>query len=84
MKDRYEAGRHTSMGLNLGWLLPGALLAARYPGQAQWILAGALAPLAVAVVYAGAGRPERGAAPYATPGRGSKPSVTARSGGRAI
>jgi Fuc2NAc and GlcNAc transferase len=49
----------TSIVLNLGWLLPGALLAARYPGQAQWILAGALAPLAVAVVYAGAGRPER-------------------------
>jgi Fuc2NAc and GlcNAc transferase len=49
----------TTIVVNVGWLLPCALLSARFPGKAAWILAGGFAPLAAAVVYAGAGRSER-------------------------
>lgn len=44
--------------VNLLWLLPAALLAAAYPNLAGWILIGALAPVAIGAVAAGAGRRE--------------------------
>jgi Fuc2NAc and GlcNAc transferase len=49
----------TTIFLNLGWLLPCALLATQWPRYSPWILLGALAPLVAGAVYAGAGRPER-------------------------
>lgn len=47
------------MVLNLVWLLPCAVLAARYTRWAAYITAGALAPLAVMAMAIGSGRPER-------------------------
>lgn len=47
------------LGLNLLWLLPWAVLAARHPNVAAAAVLGALVPLAVLVVIAGAGRAER-------------------------
>lgn len=48
--------------VNLVWLLPGALLAAKYPNRAGWIAIVMLAPLVVGAIAAGAGRSEsRGA-----------------------
>jgi Fuc2NAc and GlcNAc transferase len=44
------------MLVNLAWLLPCALMAALHPGAAIWISVGALAPLLLAAVVAGAGR----------------------------
>lgn len=49
----------TTIVINVGWCLPCALFATLYPERAVWILAAALAPLAAAVAYAGAGRSER-------------------------
>lgn len=46
----------TVMLVNLGWLLPCALMAALYPDVAIWIAVGALAPLVLAAVAAGSGR----------------------------
>ena len=48
----------TTIFLNVGWLLPCALLATLHPRQALWVLLVALAPLVTGAVYAGAGRPE--------------------------
>jgi len=42
--------------VNLGWLLPCALVAADYAGPAAWTAVGALAPLVVLAVAAGSGR----------------------------
>jgi Fuc2NAc and GlcNAc transferase len=44
--------------INLAWLLPWAWLAVRTPANAKYFLIAALAPLAVLVVFAGAGRKE--------------------------
>lgn len=44
--------------LNLVWLLPCALLATLYPGQAEWIAAGALVPVVVMALVFGSGRRE--------------------------
>src|SRR5262249_28124757 len=44
--------------INLGWLLPGALLAALYPSRSLWIVLGAYTPLAVAAITIGSGRRE--------------------------
>ena len=41
--------------LNLGWLLPCALIAALYPQAAVWVAVGALAPLVVLAVASGSG-----------------------------
>jgi len=56
-------GRHAPVTLlygaiNLLWLLPMAWLSVRFPAQAGWIAALALAPLVAAALAAGAGRPE--------------------------
>ncbi len=45
--------------INVGWCLPCALIATLFPERALWILTAALVPLAIAVAYFGAGRPER-------------------------
>jgi Fuc2NAc and GlcNAc transferase len=57
--DSHRRVTLTTIFLNVGWLLPCALLATRFPRHAIWILLGALAPLVAGAVYAGAGRPER-------------------------
>jgi Fuc2NAc and GlcNAc transferase len=44
--------------VNLVWLFPAAWLAAVYPGRAVWIAVGALLPLVVLALAAGAGRAE--------------------------
>jgi Fuc2NAc and GlcNAc transferase len=44
--------------INVLWLLPCALLAARYPGRSQWIALGALLPIVGLALAAGAGRLE--------------------------
>lgn len=54
--------------INLLWLFPWGLLAVQRPDLTGWILAAALAPLAIVVVAVGAGRPE------ATPRRTRKRS----------
>jgi len=41
--------------LNLGWLLPCALIAALYPQAAVWVAVGALAPLVVLALASGSG-----------------------------
>ncbi len=56
-------GRHSPVTLlycavNLLWLLPMAWLSVRFPANAFWIAALALAPLVAAALAAGAGRPE--------------------------
>lgn len=50
----------TSLALliNVLWLLPYALLAAKYPHYAGWLVVGALAPLIGGVLIIGAGKPE--------------------------
>jgi len=48
----------TVMYLNLGWLLPCALVAALYPHESAWVAVAALAPLILAAVAAGSGRGE--------------------------
>jgi Fuc2NAc and GlcNAc transferase len=45
--------------INVFWLLPLAILAARYSAHVLWILAAALAPLVALVVACGAGTDER-------------------------
>ncbi len=47
-----------SIAVNVVWLLPCSLLAARRPDLAAWIAVGALAPLLGIVIALGAGRPE--------------------------
>jgi len=49
----------TTIAVNVSWLLPCALLAAVVPQYAVGILVGAMVPLIVGVVCAGAGRSER-------------------------
>jgi len=49
----------TLLTVNLVWLLPWAVLAARRPGNALVALAAALVPLAAVMLTIGAGRPER-------------------------
>ncbi len=44
--------------INLAWLLPWAWLTVRIPANAKYFLIAALAPLAVLVIFAGAGRKE--------------------------
>lgn len=46
------------MLVNLTWLFPCAVIAALYPQAAAWILMVALAPIVVAAIVAGAGRPD--------------------------
>lgn len=46
------------VAINLGWLLPCAWLAFRQPDWAPWVVLGALLPLVIAVLLAGAGRRE--------------------------
>jgi Fuc2NAc and GlcNAc transferase len=46
----------TVTAVNVLWLLPCALLTTVYPARAPWITLGALAPIVVVVVIAGAGR----------------------------
>jgi len=46
--------------LNLGWLLPCALMAALCPDAATWVALGALAPLVLAAIAAGSGRRDSG------------------------
>jgi Fuc2NAc and GlcNAc transferase len=48
----------TVLGLNFFWLLPWAVLAARFPAHAALFLCVAFVPLAVVVLLAGAGRAE--------------------------
>jgi Fuc2NAc and GlcNAc transferase len=48
----------TIAAVNLAWLLPCALLAARHPARAAWLVLIALAPLAVLAYAAGAGARE--------------------------
>ncbi len=48
----------TVLALNLSWLLPCAWFALMHPGLAVWTLVVALAPLVLAAILAGAGRPE--------------------------
>jgi Fuc2NAc and GlcNAc transferase len=48
----------TVMAVNMLWLLPSALCAVLYPQWAAWIALGALSPLALAALLAGAGRTE--------------------------
>ena len=50
------------VGLNLAWLFPCGLLAAKYPVLAGWIALGALSPVILAAILVGAGRPESPAA----------------------
>jgi Fuc2NAc and GlcNAc transferase len=45
----------TVTAINVIWLLPGAVLAARYPARASWIALIAYAPIIAATVIAGAG-----------------------------
>jgi Fuc2NAc and GlcNAc transferase len=47
------------IAVNVLWLLPAAWFATRYPELALWILGVAWAPLIIAAIVAGAGRPER-------------------------
>lgn len=61
--------------VNLAWLLPCALLAARYPARAAWMVLVALAPLAALAYAAGAGAREiAGSEPHSSPAaqRGSR------------
>ena len=44
-----------AIALNIGWLLPCALLAALYPQAAVWIVPGALAPLVLLALALGSG-----------------------------
>ena len=44
--------------LNVAWLLPCAFLAQRHPGNAAWIALGALLPIVLLALIAGAGRSE--------------------------
>jgi Fuc2NAc and GlcNAc transferase len=55
----------TTIAVNVGWLLPCAFLVRLYPEYALWILAGALAPLVIGALYAGAGRSEHSSRPPA-------------------
>ncbi len=48
----------TVMLLNIGWLLPCALIATLYPQAATWVVFAALGPMVVAAVVAGSGRRE--------------------------
>jgi Fuc2NAc and GlcNAc transferase len=60
-------GRHLPVtlligGINLGWLLPWAIACSRYPEHARLCLAGALLPLVIFAIGAGAGHHERAVA----------------------
>ncbi len=50
----------TVLLVNVGWLLPCALIAALYPQAAVWVAAGALALLLLVALGAGSGRRESG------------------------
>jgi Fuc2NAc and GlcNAc transferase len=69
---KWSSHRRVTLGVvlvNVVWLFPCALCATLFPAFAGWILCVALAPLIVAALAAGAGRPEIGAgegAPAAT------------------
>jgi Fuc2NAc and GlcNAc transferase len=43
------------MAINVFWLLPLAIFATRYPAQALWLVAIALAPLVTLAIVSGAG-----------------------------
>jgi Fuc2NAc and GlcNAc transferase len=62
LSRRWKSHRRVTVAtisVNLVWLLPCALMATLHPAWATWILGGALAPLIVLAVLAGAGRAER-------------------------
>jgi Fuc2NAc and GlcNAc transferase len=52
----HRAATGAVMVVNVGWLLPCALVASFYPALAMWAVIGGLAPIVVLVLLAGAGR----------------------------
>jgi len=72
LSRRFGAHRPVTLGVcavNLGWLLPIALLATRQPEWALPLALAAVAPLLAGVVVLGAGRPESVERPAADPAR---------------